>query len=560
MGEIATMVRLKWALTWATMRKSAWQTISFVLTALIALALVVGVGIFAWRFGPDPHVPGDMAPVDAMRFAMVLLGTLLTLMVVMLQAMMIGGGTAMGVRRFALFGIEDKTLQTGLIASSMAGIPAIVGMVALAEWAMAYRRLGAGMVVAALVSAPLAILTICMLGRMVTSLLDALVRTKHGQTVLYIVMFLIFLAIVEIPAMLGGGAAGGSLSENGSVEITAGTEAQISEAMRSLSDVTAVLSFTPLAAAFALPFDVASGAWGALLCRLVVLAATWVLCFAVGLWCLKHERLMSGSEDSHSATIKGIGAFGWMPDSPSGAVSARLVTYLRHDPRQFMFLLMPLLFAVIMLVTAHGHALAAFPALILAGLFMNFVESNGLAYDGQGFAMQVLAGLKGCDDRRGRVRVYAVFSLVYLALIALVLMVFTGSWANAGDWRQMSVFFGFGVAFDLVGLGVAEVMSCMAIYPVPSIDKPFATPQGRALAQLVMPLLYMLLVVVLVLPSGLMMLVPFSRFWPFWALGVCAVIDGVVVLAVGTWLGGKLLDRRQLKVLATLDSMATLQQ
>lgn len=559
MAEIATIVRLKWALMWATMRKSVWQAVNFALTILIGLAVIIGVGSFAWVFGPDPHMPNGVAQVDGMRFVMVLLGTVLTLLVLMIQMMLVGGGAAMSAKRFALFGIEDKTLQTGLIAASLAGIPAIVGMVSLIEWAMAYRRLGAGVVVAAVVAAPLAVLTICMLGRMVNSLLDTLVRTKHGQTVLYIVVFLIFLAIMEIPAMLGG-AVSGSLLEDGSAKIVAASDTQIAGAMSSISGVVTALSFTPLAAAFALPLDVASGSWGALLIRLLVLVVTWVLCFAIGLWCLKCERLMAGSEENHAAKVKGIGAFGWMPDSPSGAVSARLVTYFKHDPRQFMFLLMPLLFAVIMLLAARGEALAAFPALILAGLFMNFVESNGLAYDGQGFTMQVLAGLKGRDDRRGRVRVYAVFSLVYLAVIALVLMIFTGAWRRAEGWQQLFVFFGLGVAFAFAGLGVAEVMSCMAIYPVPSIEKPFSTPQGRALAQFVMPLLYMLSVVVLVLPSGLVALLPFADGWPFWILGVSAIADGVVVLMIGTWLGGRVLDKRQLKVLATLDDMASLQQ
>ncbi|WEV59617.1 ABC transporter permease [Bifidobacterium sp. ESL0728] len=558
MAEIATIVRLKWALMWATMRKSVWQTVNFVLTGLIGLALVAGIGVFAWKFGPDPHMPNGINPIDGMRLAMVLLGTVLTLMVVIIQMMLVGGGTSMSAKRFALFGIEDKTLQAGLIAASMAGIPAIIGTVSLIEWAMAYRNLGAGVVVAEVIAAPLAVFTICMLGRMVTSLLDTLVRTKHGQTVLYIVMFLIFLAVLEIPAVLGG-AIGGSMADSGRAEISA-SDVQVSGVIRSMSAVVTVLSFTPLAAAFALPFDVAGGTWGALLIRLVVLAATWALCFAIGLWCLKRERLMTGSEENRSAKVKGIGAFGWMPDSPSGAVSARLVTYLRHDPRQFFMLLMPLLFVVIELVGARGEADFAFSSLILGALFMNLVESNGLAYDGRGFTMQVLAGLRGRDDRIGRVRVYAVFSLAYLAVMALVVMAFTSGWGNESHWMHAFAFFGAAVAFDLVGLGIAESMSCVAIYPVPSIDKPFATPQGRGLAQAVLPLAYFALMFVLVLPLGLVTMLVALNHWSSGFIGLGGIVNGIVVLVLGTWIGGKLLDKRELKILAVLDSMAELQQ
>ena len=47
------------------------------------------------------------------------------------------------------------------------------------------------------------------------------------------------------------------------------------------------------------------------------------------------------------------------------------------------------------------------------------------------------------------------------------------------------------------------------------------------------------------------------------ALGVItlvSLIDGLVVLVVGSWLGGKLLDARMPKILATLDDFASLQQ
>ncbi|WEV74554.1 hypothetical protein OZX74_03235 [Bifidobacterium sp. ESL0798] len=72
MAEIATIVRLKWALMWATMRKSVWQAVNFALTGLIGLAVVIGIGVFAWKFGPDPHMPKGINLTDGMRFVMVL--------------------------------------------------------------------------------------------------------------------------------------------------------------------------------------------------------------------------------------------------------------------------------------------------------------------------------------------------------------------------------------------------------------------------------------------------------------------------------------------------------
>ena len=39
-----------------------------------------------------------------------------------------------------------------------------------------------------------------------------------------------------------------------------------------------------------------------------------------------------------------------------------------------------------------------------------------------------------------------------------------------------------------------------------------------------------------------------------------ALVNGLVVLLGGSWLGGKLLDARMPKILATLDDFASLQQ
>ena len=53
---------------------------------------------------------------------------------------------------------------------------------------------------------------------------------------------------------------------------------------------------------------------------------------------------------------------------------------------------------------------------------------------------------------------------------------------------------------------MAEVTSCVLMYPVASMDKPFSAPQGRAMAQGFFPFVY-------VLGSLLLMLPPASWRW-----------------------------------------------
>lgn len=115
----------------------------------------------------------------------------------------------------------------------------------------------------------------------------------------------------------------------------------------------------------------------------------------------------------------------------------------------------------------------------------------------------------------------------------------------------------------LSGLGVAEVTSCVLMYPVASMDKPFSAPQGRAMAQGFFPFVYMLGSLLLMLPTGivaLVMLLTGAEGGIWLAIIPVALANGIGILALGTWLGGKLMDARMLSIVATLDSFASLQK
>ena len=45
---VTTMVRLRWSLMFAAMRKSPWQVVGYVLALLMALGIVVGAGLAAF--------------------------------------------------------------------------------------------------------------------------------------------------------------------------------------------------------------------------------------------------------------------------------------------------------------------------------------------------------------------------------------------------------------------------------------------------------------------------------------------------------------------------------
>ena len=130
----------------------------------------------------------------------------------------------------------------------------------------------------------------------------------------------------------------------------------------------------------------------------------------------------------------------------------------------------------------------------------------------------------------------------------------TGRWAQPDDLVTGLIFLATGMGVALSGLGVAEVTSCVLMYPVASMDKPFSAPQGRAMAQGFFPFVYMLGI------GALVMLLTGAEGGIWLAIIPVALANGIGILALGTWLGGKLMDARMLSIVATLDSFASLQK
>lgn len=552
-GTALLLVRLRWTLMMATARRSPWQQVGFILGLLLAALLVVGTVPTAWIAGDlpafSPEGAGGMDPRYAMLHVItVTLGSIIIAMAAFVQLMIIGEGTTMAPARFALYGIRDRRLQSGLLLASLTGVPAICGLLVFTLWSLAYRGMGVAAVITGILAAVLAIVTGVSIARMLVSLSTSLVRSRSGKNAFYVIVVVLYIVICQLPGLFAN-----------TSDVPQDTVRQHIDAV---NRTVAALAWTPFGAAFQLPFDVATGGWAAFAARLVVLAVTCVACFLVCTWCLRHDRLTAGAA-SAAVTVKGIGAFGWMPDSVSGAVSARLLTYLRRDPRQALLFVMPVFLLVLALMQSRGYSITVWQMFIWMGWIMCITESNGLAYDGSGFTMEVLSGVRGFADRAGRVRVFLVIIIVYQLVLAVIAAGVTGDWQRPGALMVGAVMLMIGVGLGCSALGFAQVTSCTIMYPVPSLDKPFSAPQGRAVAQGFFPLVYMLGSLLLMLPTigtaiGLLVANLFGGW--YWTLAPVALANGLAMLCLGTWLGGKLVDARAADISRTLGSFASLQR
>lgn len=533
-----TLVRLRWALTNAALKTSPWQIVAYVLAYLLAAGTVVGTGVLAFAVGHGmAHDVWPYLPV-----IMPLAGTAGILFVALLQAMFIGENSTMSMDKFAPYGIPDRTLQLGLLLAGLTGIPAITALVSFMLWAMAYRGFGAAAVASQLVAAPLIVLTAMCVSKALLAVADIITDSQAGKNIFYVVVIMLFVALAQMPNIL--------MINEVSVEAA------------SFIPVARVFGWLPLGAPFMLPFDAANGQWLFWVLHVLCALALCAVCFLVSQWCLHWQRTHS-SDAVRAKAAKGLGLFSRMPDSPSGAISARLGSLLRRDARQSMMYIMPLFFVVIFaLENKDIGSWFVWMGVLLGGMFMSLTESNGLAYDGQGFVMEVIAGTRAIDDRTGRVRIYLIIDTVYIALLSVITFIITGDWSSPSGLAGAFTFIAASWGWAVASLGVAEMFNCSVLYPVPSMAKPFTNPQGRGAAQAFLPFLYMLASLASILPTALVAIVIFATgngaAYP-WIIPV-ALANGVLFLCLGTWLGAKLLRTRMLKVVQTLDSFAALQQ
>lgn len=561
---IGTFIRLRWALTWAAMRRSVWQTIGYALGLCCgvgfvvgAIAAAIGVGLLPAWAGVDAADPTGCEAYHLMRLGVMLIGGVVVVFASLIQLLLIGEGSTLTEQRFELYGIGDRRLQFGLIAAALSGAPCLFVLVSLLCWAFAYRWVSPGMVLMGLVCAPAAVLTFVMVSRALLALATTLVATRRGKNLFYLILLVVFILACQAPNLLMGT---GAILDDGAP----GTRSFSIAACARMADV---LAWTPFAAPFALPFDLAEGAFAALAAHAALIVLTWLACFAILLWCMRRRRLTAGA-DTSSMVRGGLGDFARMPDSSSGAVSARLFTYLRRDPRQALLFVMPAVMVALFALQWYGGGLPSimvWQSLVWMGLLMMITEGNGVSYDGGGFTMFVLSGARGLADRVGRVRVFAAYALIYLLLLAVVVFALTGDWRTEAG-RALGAtctLVGLGTAF--AALGLAEIVSCLLPYPTPSIERPFSSPQGRMMAQGLFPLAHMLGTVLAMLPTAvvavaMLLLGAFASPIAPYAIGCVGLLDGMAVLAVRTWLGGRLLDARAVALVRTIDEFASLQR
>lgn len=518
---VANIVRLKWQLLRNGLKRSTPQLVGLILGILYGLAILVVAlsGLIGLRFA----LPSDVA-----RTAVVIGGSAVTFGWGVLPVLAYGIDETLDPARFATFAVPRRQLVLGMLLSSLVSVPAAVTTILGLATVITWSRSPLAVLVAPL-AATVGVLTCVALSRVTSTAFFAMSRNRRGKELVSLLVVVLALGV-----SLAGSSIQKRLSSPGL-----------------LSELANVLGWTPLGLAWSAPADIVDGAIGSGLLRLTLA----VLCLIVALWAWDSllRRTLENPRGTSSRSAKrdsGLGWFGRLPATPWGAVAARSSTYWRRDPRYLssvtLMLLVPL--GLLLPSVTGGDAAWTLGMAPAAGFMLGWSAHNDIAYDGTAFWTHVATGVPGRADRIGRLVPAAALGAILLPVYAVLSSGLTGRWSL---WPAM---LGVGLGFLLTGFGVANVMSALKPYPVPGPgENPFGAPPGSSALTIVVQAFAGSAVFVLNLPLlGVGVAALVGPVWVGWLTLGLGLVVGSGAMALGTWWGACIYDRRAPELLADL--------
>ncbi|NAZ88257.1 transporter, partial [Kineococcus indalonis] len=439
---VATLLRLKLTLLRNGMRSSTWQLVSFVLGALYALFLVatLGAGLLGLRF----------AGLDVAGPVVVGAGTLAVLAWALVPLVAFGVDETLDPSRFATLAVPRRQLVPGLLLAGLVGLPGLVTVLLSLATAATFSRTTAATAFAALTGL-LGALTAVAASRTTTTAASALLRGRRARDVLVVVAGVLLVGVGPGINVLTSRLADGGRDWAELARAAAG-----------------VAGWTPPGFAWAAGADAAAGRWGTALLRLLLALA--VLAGLLLAWGAALGPAGTGPVGGAGASGPAVrerrgGLLEKLPDTPAGAVARRCLAYWRRDPRYVMgaatVAVVPLLLIVLPLTV--GPATGPGRWMLAAGPLTAFVTGwslhDDVAYDHSAFALHVTSGVRGRDDRAGRV----IASALWQVPVLLVLCVAGALVAGAPE--QLPALLGATAALLGAGYGVSSVSSALAPYP-----------------------------------------------------------------------------------------------
>ncbi len=518
---VAHLLRLKLTLLRNSLRRSPWQLVGLGIGAVYALG-IVGLGVAGLLLLRQ-------ADVETAQTVVVLGGAAALLGWAVIPIVASAADLTLDPARFTTFAVPMPQLLAGLALAGLIGIPgASTALVALATVGTWSRGLPAAS--GALAGAVLGVLTCVVLSRVVTAATAGLASSRRFRD-LSAIAFL-------VPLVLMG-------------PIVAGVARGIAGSAGFMAELARFLEWTPAGAAWALGGELAAGHYGAAALKLVIALASLAglaLC-----WQLLLQRALVTPPYAGTAKKKtaGLGLFGIVPATPTGAIAARSLSYWLRDPRYAGSLVVVPLLPVLLWFQASQSGFYGFLQFVgpLTAFLLAWSISSDVSYDSTAFALHVSAGVRGLHDRLGRALACLAFALPVVLAFSVIPMFLTG------EWTLLPGILGLGLGVLFTGLGLSSVVSARYTMPVPLPgESPFKKPPGNVAQTLAVQFGGMAVLLLLVSPELALVALQLAggnaaAGWICLALGP---VLGLVLFVAGVRLGGQWFDKRTPELLAQL--------
>ena len=525
---VTTVLRLRYRILGNTLARNPWQLVGFCFGVLWGLSLlglvVVGMVLLGIRDEAGLTVP-----------IVVIAGSALVVGWVVGPLLIAGMDTTVDAAHLAPLPLSLRQVMLALTGTGLTGIPGLAALVAALATPVLWWHHPAAAVVAvptALAGVVLAVLS----GRLVATLSTGLGSSRRGREIVGTLVLIIVIMIG--PIVSGIGAVVGDAAD----------------APQRFTQVAGILGWTPIGAAWAVPAAVAAGSWWEAAAKLIIAVLAIVVVWIA--WRRALESAIANPPRQVARQVKpgALGLFGRMPSGGVGATWARSLTAWLKDPRYLRQLIFVPLFPVIFAVSGGIDSPLFLASPIMVALLLAIAGYADISYDGTAFASVISSGIRGWQDRLGRVLGAASVGIPAIVAVSIAVT------AVAGAWTMLPAVLGGALGLLLAGYAVSTVSSALLVAPVAAAgDSPFRTVPGQTFLSGLMVFVVMAACGVCAAPSlvpAVIALATGSAVAGYLALAL-AVVVGVGLIAAGTALGGRLFERTAPDLLARIKAFPT---
>ncbi len=532
-------VRLKLRLLRNGFRGQAWRVVAFVFGLLFGLSMA-GLAVlgFAASGGASTEVRYVVAAFT---------GTAVVLGWTFVPLLFFGVDETLDPARFALLPVPRATLVRGMLAAAFVGVPAVATLLGTSGLALTVRRSGVVVAGVAFVGVVAGLVLGVVASRAVTSAFAALLRSRRVRDLAAVIVAVLASSVGPLQWAI----------------TVAVEEGSLDQAVR----IADVLSWTPLAAPYVLPYDVASGRWLVAGARVCVTVGAIALLF--WWWSRTIESAMIGvSTGGATKPVKGAdtGAVAALvpralrviaKPTAFGAIVARESRFWWRDARRRASVISILIASAVLPIALNiassgandrgGTSALGFSfAVSMAGTMGGMLLANQFAFDGSAYAAHLLVGVPGRVELRARAAAIALVAVpVQLVVVVAVTLL-------AGRPHQLPTGFGMLAASFGAAMAAAAALSVLAPYALPENTNPFAINSGGGSAKGMLALLAMIGTLIISMPVVIAALMLGSSTAGSWGVLAIGLAYGGAAAWLGTYIAGDLLDRRGPEVLMAI--------